>query len=84
MGNDLELCDFGQVHGEILVFGQHRKPFRLGLEDIITPKAHDGEFLGILMFIQIQRQFGLDAGQGGLRLDYLGGQFIHLRTSIIQ
>ena len=84
MGYDLYLGYLGQMHRQIFILGQHCKAFRLRLEDKITPKTHNREFLGILVLIQIQRQFGLDAGQGGLRLDNLGGKFVHLRTRIIQ
>ena len=84
MGNDLQFGDFGQVHCKIFILGQHCETICLGFEDIAAPEPHDCKLLGILMLVEIQRQFRLDAGQSGLRLDNLDCQVVHLFAGVIQ
>ena len=42
MRHNTYLCRFSKVHRQVFVFRQLRITLRLGLEDVVAPKSHDG------------------------------------------
>ena len=73
MGNHGDLGCFGEVHREVFYFRETAIAVGLGLEDVFSPEAYDGEAGWFILstWVHIERELCLHTGQGGLGTHYL-------------
>ena len=73
MGNHGDFGCFGEVHREVFYFRKTAIAVGLGLEDVFSPEAYDGEagWFVLSAWVDIERELCLHTREGGLGTHYL-------------